>query len=195
LRANEKPVLRTPRLTLRMGAPQDIPAILRFYGDNRHFFKATDPPRPAQFYTEPYWTKRLRSMAVDYVQDRACSFFLFPVSSEREDEVVGAVNFSNFIRGAFQACYLGYALAQKEQGKGLMTEALRAAIQFAWGTLKLHRVMANYLPQNERSAGVLRRLGFVEEGYAKSYLFIDGRWQDHVLTSLTNGAHRWEPPP
>lgn len=190
LRASLKPVVRTPRLTVRMGAPQDVPAILRFYVENREFFQPTDPPRPTQFYSEAYWSKRLRAMAVDYVQDRACNLFLFAASDERD--VLGAVNFSNFVRGAFQACYLGYALAESEQGKGLMTEALAAAIEFAWGTLKLHRIMANYLPHNERSASVLRRLGFVIEGYAKQYLFIDGRWQDHVLTSLTND--RWESP-
>jgi ribosomal-protein-alanine N-acetyltransferase len=53
--------------------------------------------------------------------------------------------------------------------------------------------MANYLPQNERSARVLKGLGFVVEGYAKDYLYIDGRWQDHVLTALTN--ERWAAPP
>jgi ribosomal-protein-alanine N-acetyltransferase len=48
--------------------------------------------------------------------------------------------------------------------------------------------MANYVPTNERSGRLLRRLGFVVEGYARDYLFIGGRFQDHVLTALTNGA-------
>ena len=40
--------------------------------------------------------------------------------------------------------------------------------------------MANYVPTNERSGRVLRRLGFVVEGYARDYLFIGGAWRDHV---------------
>lgn len=48
--------------------------------------------------------------------------------------------------------------------------------------------MANYVPTNERSGRLLRRLGFTVEGYARDYLFIDGAWRDHVLTSLTNPA-------
>ena len=46
--------------------------------------------------------------------------------------------------------------------------------------------MANYVPSNRKSASVLARLGFTIEGYAREYLFIDGAWRDHVLTSLTN---------
>jgi ribosomal-protein-alanine N-acetyltransferase len=49
--------------------------------------------------------------------------------------------------------------------------------------------MANHVPRNERSARLLERLGFEREGFAKAYLHLDGRWQDHVLTSLT--SDRW----
>jgi ribosomal-protein-alanine N-acetyltransferase len=174
-----------------MPSPSDVPAILRFYADNQAFFKATDPPRPPPFYTEDYWSKRVRTMATDYVQDKSAGFFLFASSDDRA--VIGSINLSNVVRGAFQACHLGYAIAEREQGKGLMTEALTMALRFAWEKLKLHRVMANYLPHNERSARVLKKLGFVVEGYARDYLFIDGKWQDHVLTALTN--ERWEGPP
>jgi ribosomal-protein-alanine N-acetyltransferase len=44
--------------------------------------------------------------------------------------------------------------------------------------------MANFRPENDRSRRLLQRLGFVEEGFARNYLFIDGAWRDHVLTSL-----------
>ena len=185
-----RPALETERLRLRLPTPEDVPAILQFFSENRAYFRPTDPPRPEAFYTTGYWMKRVRSIATDYVQDRGCNLFLF--KKPGTIEAVGYVNLSNFVRGAFQACYLGYGLAEESQGKGLMTEALRAAIDHAWGPLKLHRIMANYLPQNERSARVLKGLGFVVEGYAKDYLYIDGRWQDHVLTALTNA--RWAAP-
>jgi ribosomal-protein-alanine N-acetyltransferase len=55
--------------------------------------------------------------------------------------------------------------------------------------MRLHRIMANHRPENERSARLLERLGFVREGLAKDYLFIDGDWCDHVLTSLTHPTY------
>ena len=68
----------------------------------------------------------------------------------------------------------------------LMTEAVAAAIRYAFEDLRLHRVKAAYLPTNERSGRLLRRLGFVVEGYARDYLLIQGRWQDQVLVALIN---------
>ncbi|MCJ8298752.1 MAG: 30S ribosomal protein S5 alanine N-acetyltransferase, partial [Pseudomonadales bacterium] len=53
---------------------------------------------------------------------------------------------------------------------------------------KLHRIMANYIPENVRSAKVLEKVGFKKEGYSPSYLKIAGKWQDHVLTALINPA-------
>ena len=101
---------------------------------------------------------------------------------------MGQCTFSGIARGPFQAAYLGYGLDHRAVGKGLMTEALQAAIRYCFDQLNLHRIMANYMPTNVRSADLLKRLGFVPEGYARDYLFLAGQWQDHILTSLTNAS-------
>jgi len=90
------------------------------------------------------------------------------------------------VRGVSQSCVLGYNLAAAEQGHGYMTEAVRAVVRFAFGDWGLHRVAASYMPRNERSARVLERAGFKIEGLAPAYLCINGRWEDHVLTAITN---------
>ena len=59
------------------------------------------------------------------------------------------------------------------------------AIRYMQRTQHIHRIMANYMPHNQRSGNLLARLGFEKEGYAKDYLLIDGEWRDHVLTALT----------
>lgn len=44
------------------------------------------------------------------------------------------------------------------------------------------------MPANERSARLLARLGFERKGYARAYLKIAGRWEDHILTARINPA-------
>lgn len=95
-------------------------------------------------------------------------------------------NLTQIFRGLFQACYLGYKIDHAYQGKGFMFEALQETIRFAFEDFKLHRIMANYIPSNIRSANLLNRLGFEIEGYAKNYLLINGSWKDHVLTALSH---------
>lgn len=98
----------------------------------------------------------------------------------------GECNVTTIVRGPFQACYLGFSIAQAAQGQGLMHEALSTAIDFIFSTCRLNRIMANYRPENRRSGKLLARLGFEIEGKARAYLKINGLWEDHILTSIIN---------
>jgi ribosomal-protein-alanine N-acetyltransferase len=70
-----------------------------------------------------------------------------------------------------------------------MFEALSLTNAYMFDDLGLHRIMAGYLPHNERSGKLLDRLGFEKEGLARKYLKINGRWEDHLLTSLINDTY------
>ena len=65
-----------------------------------------------------------------------------------------------------------------------MTLVVKTGCRIMFDDYGLHRVMANHMPHNDRSSRVLERCGFVREGFAKAYLKIAGRWEDHVLTAL-----------
>lgn len=69
-----------------------------------------------------------------------------------------------------------------------MFEIVSAGMDYIFQEAKLHRIMANYIPDNHRSAALLEKLGFEVEGRARSYLKIAGKWQDHILTSRINPA-------
>lgn len=184
------PVLETARLRLTLPTPADAPRLLTFVKDNRAHFARWDPAPADDYYTSGYWRDRLQMARDDFRSGRSVRF----VITRREDpagRVVGECNFNNFVRGVFQACYLGYRIDHRDEGQGLMHEALTAAIAYVFDEMKLHRIMANYIPVNERSGCLLRRLGFTVEGYARDYLRIAGRWEDHVLTSLANPD--WKP--
>jgi ribosomal-protein-alanine N-acetyltransferase len=179
------PLIETERLLLTLPPAEAAPQVIRYYEENRQHLDPWSPPAPADFYMEAYWRERLQKSRAAFEQDQAMMLVMF----EREQpagRVIGICNFSNFIRGPFQACYLGYGIDYRDEGRGLMREALSASIKYVFEELRLHRIMANYMPANERSGRLLRKLGFTIEGYARDYLLIAGQWHDHVLTSLTN---------
>ena len=179
-----QPVLFTARLQLLPASTALAKAMLEFEFRNRAHFAPWDPLPGEMFFTEWYWNMRLRQREEDYRDGRGAMFLL--VLPDRPERVIGMANLSNFVRGLFQACHLGYKLDKDYEGQGLMREALAGVICFAFDELKLHRIMANYQPQNVRSAAVLKHLGFSIEGEAKDYLFLNGAWRDHVLTALVN---------
>ena len=105
--------------------------------------------------------------------------------------VIGNVSLTQVARGALQQCVLGYALAEDEQGHGYMLEAVLGAVRYAFEELGLHRISASHMPSNERSARLLKKAGFENEGYSREFLLIHGRWEDHVNTALVNPD--WKP--
>lgn len=185
------PELQTTRLTLRLARPGMQAAMARFLSENYpgHLERWSPPAGPA-FFTEAFWRERLAIAVEEFQAGRAARFVLQP-RGEEHAPIIGTCNYTNIVRGPFQACHLGYQIARDREGQGLMAEALRAANAFAFHTMRLHRIMANHRPENERSARLLARLGFAREGLAKDYLFIDGAWRDHALTSLTHPS--WDP--
>jgi ribosomal-protein-alanine N-acetyltransferase len=102
-----------------------------------------------------------------------------------DDALVGVFNLSNIIRGCFQSTFLGYYVFEGFQNKGSMTQALQMVIDYAFFHLDLHRIEANIQPNNHSSIKLVKKCGFVEEGLAKNYLKINGRWQDHLHFGLT----------
>lgn len=153
--------------------------------ENKEHFAPWDPVRTDAYFTEPYWEKEL-ALGVESARQGVSLPLMMLHRDAPAGPVVGRCNFSNIVRGAFQAAHLGYGLDRGAVGQGLMHEALAAAIAYCFEEMKLHRIMANYMPTNERSARLLRKLGFVPEGFARDYLFLGGTWRDHVLTSLTS---------
>jgi len=104
------------------------------------------------------------------------------------NNVVGVVNISEIVAGAFQSAYLGYYGTLSFSRRGMMTEALRAAIDYAFGDLGLHRLEANIQPGNIASIALVRRLGFRKEGFSPGYLRINGEWRDHERWALLAGG-------
>jgi ribosomal-protein-alanine N-acetyltransferase len=177
-------VLRTARLFVAPVAPEHAAANLAYYQRNAAHLAPWEPLWPSDFLTLEYWQSATRRAVGEARQDWAHRFIAFRQTDP--EKMVASVNLTNLVRGVFGAAHLGYSVDAAEQGNGIGTEAVGAVVQFGFDTLRLHRIMANYQPSNERSARLLRRLGFVAEGFARDYLYIAGAWRDHVLTAKNN---------
>lgn len=118
------------------------------------------------------WFERLRR------QDLGAAWFIY---LRRNDSLLGGITLSNLRRGASQCGELGYWIGQPHAGKGYMTQALALVVAYSFGPMKLHRLEAACVPENEASQRVLRRAGFRAEGVLREYLKIDGVWRDHQL--------------
>lgn len=161
----------------------------KYYTQNAEHLAPWEPDRPDGFHSLESWNERV----VDFRREQDAGVALRVLAFQpQSDDLVGVCFFTNITRGVFQACNVGYSISQEYGGKGLMTEIVDASVDYVFQELGLHRVMANYVPENEGSARLLEKLGFVKEGLAQSYLKIGGRWRDHVLTSKLNPDHSAE---
>lgn len=182
--------LRTERLRLEELAPIHGDAFLAYRLRNRTHLERWEPATEPGAYTPEYQANEIEASLAFAAAGESVRF----VALEKDgDAIVASVNLWNIRRGISQSTILGYSVDAAYEGRGFATESARAVVDFAFTTLRLHRVETSYQPVNERSGRVLRKLGFVIEGYARDYLFLDNAWRDAVLASLTNDAIRSVP--
>mgnify|MGYP001315397871 CR=1 len=177
------PAVQTRGCILRLPNPSEAGIMLDFVIQNKQHLSKWEPVQPDSYYTENYWKEKITQIHNDFLSGKSCCLNLY---TKEENLLIGMINFNNIIRGCFHSCFLGFKLSEKMQRKGIMTECLQAAIAYVFEELNLHRISANFMPHNEASAKVLKKSGFVQEGIAEDYLYINGKWERHVLMSLIN---------
>jgi ribosomal-protein-alanine N-acetyltransferase len=109
---------------------------------------------------------------------------LFLLCRVTDEAIMGSINLSQIFRGGFQNAYVGYYMGAAFSGQGYMSEGLQLVLGFAFRQLKLHRLEANIQPGNLASIALVKRAGFVREGFSRRYLKVCGRWRDHERWAL-----------
>ena len=179
LNANEPlPPIVGEGITLRAPQMSDYAAWTELRETSRKFLTPWEPTWPADDLTRPAFRHRLRRYAEDVRTDQAYPFLVF---RNEDTALVGGLALANIRRGVAQAGSLGYWTGAPYIRRGYMKAAVRALIPAAFDILRLHRLEAACIPTNLASVRLLERTGFRREGYARSYLCINGTWQDHLL--------------
>jgi [ribosomal protein S5]-alanine N-acetyltransferase len=166
--SKKKPVVVGTKIYLRFPETDDLKEFIALNRASKRFHSglASPPTQPDEFHA-------LLSRC------RNDDFVCFLVCRIEDGAIAGAINLSQIFRGGFQNAYLGYYVGAVYSGQGYMSEAIELALKYAFEKLRLHRLEANIQPGNRASIAMVRRAGFVHEGYSKRYLKIGGRWRDH----------------
>jgi ribosomal-protein-alanine N-acetyltransferase len=178
--AEQLPALTGDGVSLRTPQMADYAAWSVLRDESRAFLQPWEPTWPADDVSRLAFRKRLKRYVRELESDQAYPFFVF----RTDGQLVGGVTVSQIRRGVSQTCSLGYWMGARHAGRGHMTAAVKALAPFVFDTLKLRRVEAACLAHNAASIRLLEKTGFRREGYAREYLCIDGRWQDHLLYAL-----------
>ncbi len=184
---NVNPTLRGSRVLLRTPTLADFAQWARLREDSRAFLAPWEPIWPADDLTRLAFRRRLRRYQREVRNGTGFPFFVFSADGET---LLGGLTIAHIQRGVTQSAVLGYWMGRPHARKGLMTDAVKAVVGFCFETLHLNRVEAACLPHNAASIRLLEKVGFSREGYARKYLCIDGRWQDHILYGLVRDDPR-----
>lgn len=176
-----RPVLKGPRFYLRPPVPGDWRMWAEVRAESREFLEKWEPTWPADALSRLGFRRRIRLYQRDARADLAYAFFIF---SRDDDQLMGGITYSNVRRGVTQSASAGYWVGRRFARQGVMAAAISLTLDWAFGEMGLHRIEAACLPENQPSADLLRKCGFTEEGYARRYLRINGRWQDHLLFAI-----------
>ena len=171
------PVLETERLILRALRPDDAPD---------HFALWSDPVVMAAHGSPPYTDL---AQSEDFIQ-RQTGYFAahegirWAVTRRGQDRLIGTCGYHHLSRQHHRA-EIGYELERASWRQGIMLEALRAVLRHGFLDMGLHRVEATIDPDNDASAGLLRRLGFTYEACLRErFRYDDGRFADDWYFSL-----------
>src|SRR5262249_37189964 len=161
-------------LILRQIQPQDAEAlyatfsdetVMAFYGSRAH--GSVDESREL-IKQQQSWYKEREGIR-------------WGITRRGEDEVIGSCGFHHFDDG-FRRAELGYELRRAYWRQGIMTEAVHAVLAFGFHEMGLYRIEAVVDGMNERSKGLLRKLGFTQEGTLRQrYYFRDRYWDEHYF--------------
>ena len=168
------------RIYMRPPELRDWESWARLRAESREFLVPWEPTWPRDVLTQASYRQRIRRYDEESRNDRGYAFFVF---RQEDDAIVGGLNLTHVHRGVTQSCSLGYWVGERFARNGYMSDAVLAIVGHVFDELGLHRIEAACVPTNEASRRLLTKVGFMQEGYAREYLRINGEWRDRLLFS------------
>jgi len=178
--------IRTPRLLLVKPSMKHFEAWVDLRQKSRNFLEPFEPVWPTDDLTKAAFRRRVKRYQDSGKGNSGAAYLFFTHSGD----LIGGATISRMMRGVAQSCAIGYWIGEPHIQKGYMTEALTGLLPTIFIQKQFRRLEAACLPHNAASIKVLEKTGFSREGYAREYLKIAGKWQDHVLFAMLESDFR-----
>jgi ribosomal-protein-alanine N-acetyltransferase len=176
--AEERLSLEGDGVTLRPPRMADFREWAELRDGSRGFLQPWEPTWPHDDLTRSAYRRRLSLYARDRDLGHGHAFFVF---RDEDGALVGGVNLRNIMRGVAQSAQIGYWAGEPYARQGHISAGVLSVTRFAFRTLGLHRMEAACCTDNDASRRLLLKVGFQQEGLARGYLKINGKWRDHLL--------------
>ncbi|MDE2859448.1 MAG: GNAT family N-acetyltransferase [Chloroflexota bacterium] len=174
----ETPVLETKRLRLRRILPSDLAAwaeIWQCASVRRYLLEFEGSPDDSAVWSIMEWAERIFNRKTG---------IRWAITLKPKDRMIGSCGF-HLYEAHHSRLEIGYELHNAYWRRGIMTEAVAAVLRFCFDCLHVHRVEADVTEGNVASAALLRKLGFVLEGFWRERVYsrgaYHGMWQFGLL--------------
>ena len=174
-------VFSGPRVFLRPPKWADQKEWLKIRGESKAFLEPWEPAWSRDALTAAAFRRRVHRVDQEWRSGIGYGFFIF---DGKTSNLVGGITLANVRHGVVESANIGYWTGQGYARQGYMSEALQITLDFAFRKIKLHRVEAACLIENDASRRLLLKSGFQLEGRARQFLCINGRWQDHDMFGI-----------
>lgn len=171
------PELHTDRLLLRKWTLEDAPGLLQLRSDP-DVMRYINRPVLSSVEQATAWI----NMILDSLEKTEGISWCMSLKDSPQEHI-GNIGLWRIDKENYRA-EVGYMLSPAWQGKGIMYEALVAIIDYGFEQMGLHSIEAQLDPLNLASAALLRKAGFVQEGYYRENCLMNGVFTDTAVYSL-----------
>jgi ribosomal-protein-alanine N-acetyltransferase len=172
------PVLKTERFILRAPLLDDAPDLFHIWSDARVTRYLARHPMTSLDEA----VQRIEDYQSYFAEQSSIQWF---IATREQGRIIGNCLYWHFERWHDRA-EIGYALTPAWWGKGVMVEVASAVLTFGFTSMGLHSVEARTDPANAASQGLLKKLGFVQEGYFRENYYdpVEEKYVDTSVLSL-----------
>lgn len=179
----EFPRLETDKLILRKVTHKDAEALMNLYSDE----EATRFTDVLILKTPEEASEAVHTFQKLFKQNKGIRWAII---RKTDNQFLGTCGYINWVKSRGYRGEMVQDLGRAYWGQGLVTEALRAILQYGFDRMSLNRVEAQVDPEDTRAQILLSKLGFQREGVLREHNFWQGRFWDVAIYSLL--AREWK---